>query len=203
MFILVSLRWYAAVCPWLCQKICPSCADCFGHKVRAAQPIVAPAHHDLILESRGPHIDPFRAFGLKWERKWPKNGFWPLPWKMGKNGLESGKNGRHPFLSHFGPLSHSPEHFPPIFQVRPKSIFRSFSSPFRARGPKWICTRPTGLQTWLRLCTLFWIMHQEKQFITANFGPPPRTTHDCRIFIVFLPSFPWRNIGTRSNKPEN
>ena len=29
------------------------------------------------LESRGPRIDPFRASGPKWGRKWPKNGFWP------------------------------------------------------------------------------------------------------------------------------
>ena len=29
------------------------------------------------LESRGPGIDPFRASGPKWGRKWPKNGLWP------------------------------------------------------------------------------------------------------------------------------
>ena len=42
-----------------------------------------------------------------------------------------------------------PSHFRAIFpilraiflQERPKSIFRPFSSPFRAGGPKWICTR--------------------------------------------------------------
>ena len=46
-----------------------------------------------------------------------------------------------------GHFSHFPGHFSPIFQVRPKSIFRPFSSfPFRAGGPKWIYTRSTGFQ---------------------------------------------------------
>ena len=56
---------------------------------------------------------------------------------MGRKWFENG------ILGHF---SHFPGHFSPIFQVRPKSIFRPFSSLFRARGPKWLCTKSTGLQ---------------------------------------------------------
>ena len=37
--------------------------------------------------------------------------------------------------------------FSPLFQVRPKSICRPFSSQFRTGGPKWICARSTELQS--------------------------------------------------------
>ena len=108
----------------------------------------------LELESRGPGIDPFRASGPKWGRKWPENGFWAhlkngwkmgrkmrkMAWKMEKMARKWFENGISGHISHF------PGHVSPIFQVRPKSIFRPFSCPFRARGPKWIYTRSTGFQ---------------------------------------------------------
>ena len=70
-----------------------------------------------------------------------------MAWKMGKMGRNSIFE---PFSGHFfhfpGHFSHFPVHVSPIFQMRPKSIFRPFSSPFRAGGPKWIYTRSTGFQ---------------------------------------------------------
>ena len=100
------------------------------------------------LESRGPGIDPFRASGPKWGRKWPKHGFWP---HLKNGGIMDRKREKMARKSIFEPFSghffHSLGHFSPIFQVRPKSIFRPFSSPFRAGGPKWIYTRSTGFQT--------------------------------------------------------
>ena len=51
-----------------------------------------------------------------------------------------------PEIPFFEPFSGRFYHFSLISQARPKSIFRPFSSPFRTPGPKWICTRPTGLQ---------------------------------------------------------
>ena len=85
-----------------------------------------------------------------------------LPEKWGKRGPENGKNGPksifEPFLGHFfhfpGHFSHFTGHFSPIFQMRPKSIFRPFSSPFRAGGPKRIYTRSTGFHFW-SLLSLF------------------------------------------------
>ena len=48
----------------------------------------------------------------------------------------------------FGPFSpFSGPCFPHFSGIRPKSIFRPFSSPFRAGGPKWIYTRSTGFET--------------------------------------------------------
>ena len=87
-------------------------------------------------------------------REWPKNGFWPCQKNGGSMARKMGKMARNsifePFWAHFFHFpvhfSHFPGHFPPIFQVRPKSIFRPFSSPFRAGGPKWIYTRSTGFQ---------------------------------------------------------
>ena len=109
---------------------------------------------DVELESRGPGIDPFRAGGPKWGRKWPKNGFWPhlknggkmarkmrkMAWKMENIDRKWPENGISAHFSHF------PGDVSSIFQVRPKSIFRPFSSPFRAGGPKWIYTRSAGFQ---------------------------------------------------------
>ena len=51
-----------------------------------------------------------------------------------KNGPKNGKMARKWFENGI------PRHVSPIFQVRPKSIFRPFPSPF------WICTRSTGFQ---------------------------------------------------------
>ena len=54
----------------------------------------------------------------------------PSPGKWGKNGLENGKNGLKMAQKwNFGPCF-------PLSQVRPKSMFRPFSSPCRAGGPK-------------------------------------------------------------------
>ena len=111
-------------------------------------------HDTLELESRGPGIDPFRASGLKWARKWPKHGFWPhlkngrkLARKMRKMERKMEKMARKWFENGFsGHFSHFPGYVSTIFQVRPKSMFRPFSSPFRAGGPKWIYTRSTGFQ---------------------------------------------------------
>ena len=58
--------------------------------------------------------------------------------KMARKWFENGISGHFP---------HFPGHVSPIFQVRPKSIFRPFSSPFRAGGPKRIYTRSTGFQS--------------------------------------------------------
>ena len=64
----------------------------------------------------------------KWGKNRPENE---------KNGLEMEKIARKWFENGFsGHFSHLPVHVSPIFQVRPKSIFRPFSSPFRAGGPK-------------------------------------------------------------------
>ena len=88
--------------------------------------------------------------GTKMAEKW----ILASPEKWGKHGPENGKNGPKfhfrtifglffpfsgPFFSFSGPFSTH-------FQVRRKSIFRPFSSPFRAGGPKWIYTRSTGFQ---------------------------------------------------------
>ena len=72
-------------------------------------------------------------------------GKWPgkMAWKMEKMARKRFENGISAHFSHF------PGHVSTIFQVRPKSIFRPFSSPFRAGGPKWICTRSTGFQPWV------------------------------------------------------
>ena len=81
---------------------------------------VATSACHLSLQSRGPGTDPCRTSIMA--RKWLKKGF----------------------SDHF---SNFPGHYSPISHVRPKSMFGAFSSPFRAGGPKWICTRSTGLQT--------------------------------------------------------
>ena len=68
-----------------------------------------------------------RAFFWLWvlfEKNSPENGEW----------FENGISGH---FSTFRPM------FPPFFR---KSVFRPFSSPFRARGTKWIYTRSTGFQ---------------------------------------------------------
>ena len=71
--------------------------------------------------------------GEKWPGKCEK---WPGKWKKwSENGIS-------------GHFSHFPGHVSPFFRARPKSIFRPFSSPFWAGGPKWIYTRSTGFQLW-------------------------------------------------------
>ena len=109
----------------------------------------------LGLESRGPGIDPFRASGPKWGRKWPTNGFWPhlknggkMAWKMRKMARKMGKKARKWFENgisdHF---SHFPGHVSPIFRVRPKSIFRPFSSPISGRRPEMDLYEVYGIPT--------------------------------------------------------
>ena len=78
-----------------------------------------------------------------------------LAWKMGKNGPENEKKkslakmGRK--WSENGIAGHFSLFFGPCFPhssgEAKKSIFRPFSSPFRAGGQKWIYTRSTGFQT--------------------------------------------------------
>ena len=101
-----------------------------------------PQSQPPMLESRGPGTDPFRASGPKWGRKWPKNGFWPhlkkgekmaqkmtkMAWKMEKMARKRFENGISGHFPHF------PGHVSPTFQVRPKSIFRPFSSPEARNG---------------------------------------------------------------------
>ena len=68
--------------------------------------------------------------GTKMAEQW----FLASPEKWGKNGPENEKIGPEN-----GKIARKwlKMEFRPILQVRPKSIFRPFSSPFRARGPKW------------------------------------------------------------------
>ena len=101
------------------------------------------------LGSCGPGTDPFRASGPKWGRKWPKHGFWP---DLGNGGKMAWKTGKIPKMEKWpengisGHFSFFAGHVSPILQVRPNPLFGPFSSPFRAGGPKWICTRSTGSQ---------------------------------------------------------
>ena len=127
----------------------------------------------LALESRGPGIDPFRAGGPKWGRKWPKNGFWPHLKNGGKMARKMEKMAPKWFDNGIpGHFPHFPGHASPIFLVRPKSIFRPFPFPFRAGGPKWIYTRSTGFQG-LRLTP-----HPLKTLASLN--------KEVRPFFLFL-----------------
>ena len=86
------------------------------------------------LESCRPGIDPIRASGPKWGRKWPKNAFLASPEKWGTHGLENGEKWAEiPFSKHFRAISQAIflifRPFFPIFQMRPKSIFSAIFVP--------------------------------------------------------------------------
>ena len=90
--------------------------------------------------------------GIPWTWERSISGLWPemgtklaekqilaSPENWGKHGPGNGKNGPKFHFRFWGHFFHFPVfflgHFFPIFQVRPKSISRPFSSPFRAIRP--------------------------------------------------------------------
>ena len=71
-----------------------------------------------------------------------------LTWEWGENSRKMEKWPENPshFLAIFLPFSRPFfSHFPGEAKIH---VSAPFSSPFRAGGPKWICTRSTGLQTY-------------------------------------------------------
>ena len=137
----------------------------------------------LDLETRGPRIDPFRASGPKWGRKWPKNGYWPHLKNGGSMARKMGKMARNsifePFWAHFfhfpGQFSHFPGRFRPICQVRPKSIFSAIFVPISGRRPEMDLYEVHGIPSLdNQICTF-------KNFIVMAFP-----TKKQRFWTIFL-----------------
>ena len=133
----------------------------------------------LGLESRGPGIDPFRAGGPKWGRKWPKHGFWP-PGKWEKMARKMEKNSPKMVGKwNFGPFFSFPCHVSPIFQVRPpKSIFRRHFRPhFGPEAQNGSIPGPRGSQPWSSVGATHTSPHRTDQYLCTTFlGRPLKST---------------------------
>ena len=109
----------------------------------------------LGLESRGPRIDPFRASGPKWGRKWPKNGFWPCQKNGGSMARKMAKNGPKfhfrtilgPFFPFSGPFSPFCGPFSPHFSGKAKMHVSAIFVPISGRRPEMDLYEVHGIPT--------------------------------------------------------
>ena len=81
----------------------------------------------LGLESRGPGIDPFRASGPKWGRKWRKNGFWHDLKNGGKMARKMGKMAQK--MEKIWHENGSKMEFRAVFRIF-RAVFPPFSGPW-------------------------------------------------------------------------